>query len=192
MDHSEYGVLIAMEKMDDFTRYVVRSDLRVFTVDAYDSYNKVRIEGASDFTWTDTIIDNNTFMRELGKNVLYIRDNEIIVKSKELSAKPFRKLASHKTLTNTNEFMTLDIETVNIDNSMKPYLICGYNPSHFISSRIVDVTDLNQRFKLVNDFMDQLYNIPKVKYVYAHNLSNFDGIFLLKYLLKIRYSSLRR
>ena len=126
---------------------------------------------------------------ELGKNIIYIRDGEVIVRSKELSAKPFKKLTSDKSLSYGNEFMTLDIETVHIDNSMKPYLICGYNPSHFISSRIVDVTDLNQRFKLIKDVMDQLYNIPKVKYVYAHNLSNFDGIFLLKYLLKIRYSS---
>ena len=50
---------------------------------------------------------------------------------------------------------------------MCAYLICGYNPSYFISSRIGDVTDLSQRFKLVNDFMTQLYDIPKVKYVYA-------------------------
>ena len=41
MDHSEYGVLIAREVMDDYIRYVVRNDLRVFTVDAYGDVNKV-------------------------------------------------------------------------------------------------------------------------------------------------------
>ena len=110
-------------------------------------------------------------MRELGKNILYIQNGEIIVRSKELNAKPFRKLTSDKKLSQSNEFMTLDIETVNVEGKLCAYLICGYNPSHFISSRIEQVTDLDQRFKLVNDFMTQLYDIPFVKYVYAHNLS---------------------
>ena len=119
-------------------------------------------------------------------------NGEIIVRSKELNAKPFKQLSSDKLLGNGSEFMTMDIETINIDGKMSAYLICGYNPSHFISSRIEHLSEINDRFRLVNDFMTQLYNIPKVKYVYAHNLSNFDGVFLLKYLLKIRYSSLRR
>ena len=72
MDPAEYGIIIATEKFTEYTRYVVDTDLKVFTIDVYSDHNKVKIQGHSDISYIDTKIDNTTFMRELGKNVLYI------------------------------------------------------------------------------------------------------------------------
>ena len=111
MNYEEYGIVIGKLDIENGIQYIVKSDTRIFTIEKYATYNKVRIEGSSDFTWTDTKIDDTTFMRELGKNVLYIRDGEVLVRSKELNAKPFRKLSK---LGTSDEFMTMDIETVNV------------------------------------------------------------------------------
>lgn len=40
MNPLEYGVLLAEQKFTDYTRYMVKNDIKVFTID--DNYNKVR------------------------------------------------------------------------------------------------------------------------------------------------------
>lgn len=185
MDTSDYGRLIATEKMDDYIRHVLLSDTnRVFTVDVYDNHNEVRIEGASDFTWTDTMIDDNTFKRTIGKNTLYIRNGEVVVREKQLSAKPFTKVKTDKKLTPNTKFMTMDIETINISGNLVPYLICGYSPNDYIEVFTNDVNDKTSRDNMFRLFIDQIVNVEGLRYVYAHNLSNFDGVMLLNYLVQ--------
>jgi len=95
---------------------------------------------------------------------------------------PFiRKIIGDQTL-NTN-ILTMDIETVNINGTLIPYLICWYD-GHTVRSY------WNQDFKnfdhLVSSMMGDLcirkYRDHKI---YLHNFSSFDGIFLLKALTKI-------
>ena len=73
------------------------------------------------------------FKREIGKNTNYIKDGEVVVKSKELNVKPFKTLAKDKKLSPINNFMTMDIETVNIDGKLHPYLICAYGLNNIIN-----------------------------------------------------------
>jgi small nuclear ribonucleoprotein (snRNP)-like protein len=84
--------------------------------------------------------------------------------------------------TNLNtDFVTFDIESVDINKIKTPYLICAYNGTNYIES-----FGLNQD-ELFIKFIDQLLTFFKDKNtltVYAHNLSNFDGIFLWSYLTK--------
>ncbi len=97
---------------------------------------------------------------------------EIVLRKQVLPAKPFRKLSIDNKL-HTN-FFTMDIETITKNNKLEPYLICSYNGSDFLTSY---GSDQNALFKV---FFDQLLSKVKTSAkVYAHNLSGFDGIFLL-------------
>lgn len=116
-------------------------------------------------------------------NTIYIKDGVVIVKSKLIPAKPFKTAKKDTSLT-INNFMTIDIETLNIDGSLHPYLICGYTNGTYINSFANDIS-MEGRKDLFNKFIGQLLSpeFKHVKYIYAHNLSGFDGIFLLKYLI---------
>ena len=149
MDPSEYGVMIGKLDIDNGVQYVVKSDSRIYTIESYATHNIVRIEGAGDFTWKDIRIDDNLFKRVIGKNTIYIKYGEVVVRSKQLSAKPFAKVNRDKKLTPNSTFMTMDIETVNIDKNMFPYLICAYNKDNFISSFINDIHSDSDRIHCI-------------------------------------------
>ena len=78
----------------------------------------------------------------------------------------------------------MDIETITLNNKITPYLICGFNGSDFISSYANE--SLNQT-ELFTHFINQLTSNSFCNdlnlTVYAHNLSGFDGIFLMRQLL---------
>ena len=81
----------------------------------------------------------------------------------------------------------MDIESVTILSKITPYLICAYNGSNYITSytdKSLAIKD--QQKSLFNTFITQLLTFFSTKnnlIVYAHNLSNFDGVLLLKHLL---------
>jgi hypothetical protein len=84
-----------------------------------------------------------------------------------------------------SDFVTMDIETIKVNNKLTPYLICAYNGTDYISS-YADKS-LNQTL-LFTSFINQLFtfftNNSKTITVYAHNLSKFDGVFLFNQLLE--------
>ena len=184
MTPSDYGTILSTEVQNDHTRYIVSNRSQVFVIDVSldNNTNNVRIEGVADITWSDTKISDNSFKRTIGKSTLYISEGNIIVKAKVLSAKPFRKLKKDNALVISN-YMTIDIETVNIDKTLKPYLICGYDGKNFINSYATDHSEIAIT-EMFRSFFKQIFNLKKIKYVYAHNLSGFDGIFLLSQLIK--------
>ena len=112
----------------------------------------------------------------------FIKNGEVIIKEKQLPAKPFKvgKLDSY--IANTRNFMTIDIETVMVENKQTPYLICGYSQGNYIVSQAKDssINSINQMF---SDFINKILENEDIKYVYAHNLSGFDGILLMKHLI---------
>jgi DNA polymerase type B, organellar and viral len=81
----------------------------------------------------------------------------------------------------------MDIETIKSNsNKLLPYLICAYNGTNHISSYAKLVNGIIDQKELFNSFITQLltfFGKGKVLTVYAHNLSNFDGVFLMKHLL---------
>ena len=72
------------------------------------------------------------------KDTLYIKDGEVIVKEKQLPAKPFKKVKVDGVLFPTDTFATIDIETVMVENKQTPYLICGYSQGNYIVSQAKD------------------------------------------------------
>ena len=131
------------------------------------------------------------FKREIGKNTLYVDTSDpkkpiITLKEKVLPAKPFKHVKSDSILTPNNVFMTIDIETILIDNIQTPYLICGYGKDIQIESR-TDNTSIESQDKMFKEFITKLIDVKKknkhLKYVYAHNFAGFDGILFMKHLI---------
>nr|YP_010170417.1 DNA polymerase [Phanerochaete carnosa]QRZ60399.1 DNA polymerase [Phanerochaete carnosa] len=185
MDPTKYGEVRATQVLNDkVTRYIVINSANyTFEIDVSENINNVHILGAADLKWVDTKLSDNTFKRVIGINTLYIKDGVVVVKEKQLSAKPFYKVGTDKKLAPINNFMTIDIESVNIDDHQTPYLICGYTNDKYIYSYASD-TSLEAQAEMFNQFIKQMLAFKSVKYIYAHNLSGFDGILILKHLIK--------
>jgi DNA polymerase type B, organellar and viral len=168
-------------------RFIVESGTRSYIIDSLFGglVNKVRIQGAVDLNWVDTKISEGIFKREIGKSIIYFMGGERVLRKKVLNAKPFRK-ATVDSVLNSN-FITMDIETINVQGKITPYLICGYNGTDYITSYAQIVDGLINQKALFSSFINQLLTFftkdSNTITIYAHNLSGFDGILLWKYLL---------
>lgn len=118
MDPQKYGIQIAEQffNEENKSRYVVRNEANIFTIDVTQNglVNNVQLCGPADLKWVDTKISEDSFQRELGKNIFYIKDGVVTVKGKQLNAKPFRKVNLDNKLASVDNIMTIDIETVDI------------------------------------------------------------------------------
>lgn len=182
MNPEDYGVIRSTQHFQDFIRYIVRSTNRMFEIDVYSYKNEVTIMGASDLKWTDTTVSEVCFKREIQKSTIYFMDGEVILRKQVLPAKPFSIVKLDKCI--SNFFITMDIETININGKLTPCTICATNGSQTISSF---ANSVNGQKELFSNFMNKLLKLMPSKskrmIVYAHNLSGFDGIFLMKHLL---------
>lgn len=186
MNPSDYGIIRGTTSFDNFTRYFVIDNSKVFQIDVYldGLVNKVTILGAINLNWTDTRLindleDSYTFKRVIKKSTIYFLDSEVVLSKQILNAKAFNKMKVDKKL--VNDFYTMDIETIKQSNGkLIPYLICAYDRIKYITSYGSDPK------VLFNTFLDELLSKikPGLTIIYAHNLSTFDGIFLMRYLLK--------
>jgi hypothetical protein len=186
MNPSDYGEI----RVDNYIqingesvhRFMVRNGNRMYNIDISNNglTNHVTIEGAIDLQWIDTLISGTRIKREIKKSTIYFMDGVAVLRKQQLNNKYFQLLKAEKSL--INNFYTLDIETIKMDNKLNPYLICAYNGKDYITSYN------NNQKELFNSFFEQL--LSKIKpgtktLIYAHNLSNFDGIFLLRHLLSL-------
>jgi hypothetical protein len=83
------------------------------------------------------------------------------------------------------KILTLDIETQVINNIIKPILITIYDGRNYFNYYLPDYNSIEQ---MVNKALYKLLNPQYDKYkIYVHNLSHFDGIFLMKHLINLKY-----
>ena len=190
MNPEDYGTIILNNYVEvngvSVNRFVVENGTRSYIIDISNEglTNNVKILGAVDLSWIDTKLSEDIFKREIGKSSIFFMDKEIVLRKKQLNAKSFTKLSVEARL--KSKFVTMDIETVNIQSKITPYLICAYNGSVKIHSYAQTNAGIINKNALFNSFMDQLLTLfgsERYMYVYAHNLSGFDGIFLMKHLL---------
>jgi len=85
----------------------------------------------------------------------------------------------------------MDIESIRVDNKVKPYLINSYDGRHYLTSYNHNEKELFREFltKLINQIQQtsptHSVSSPSNKiFVYAHNLSTFDGVLMLKHLFQ--------
>jgi hypothetical protein len=129
----------------------------------------------------------NSFTRIINNQTYYFKDNQLIFKTLKRSTNFLTSIEKDNKL--NNKFMVMDIETQTINNVMTPYIICIFDGVKKLSFYLTDYKNYNDMIiHAINSIMKRKYNGYKV---YIHNLSNFDGIFILKALSSIKYSSLK-
>ena len=115
-------------------------------------------------------VDGKVFFHKLARKVSFMKNTKV-----------------HKKL--TNRFITLDIETRNINGELIPYCISYYDGVRRRSFYLTDYKDSTDMLTTcVVSLLKQNYNGYRV---YVHNLSNFDGIFLLTILSNIKDCELK-
>ena len=184
---SDFGAIISISKHETFTRHIVTNGPRIYQIDVSldELVNNVSILGSVQLNWVDTKLAFDVgFKREIGKSTKYFIDGVNVLNKHIHPARAFRKLQGDKY--GSTAFVTMDIETINDNGNLIPYLICGYNGVKYITSYAHADPVLVQQ-ELFSYFMDQLlsssFSTSKLLIVYAHNLTGFDGIFLMKHLL---------
>lgn len=184
MNIEEYGKIRATTVNETFTRYIVKNGPRYYEIDvSLDALiNKVTVSGASDLKWIDTKLPGGLgFKREIGKSTKYFIDGVNVLNKQMLPAKAIKKSNTDRKI---GGFVTLDIETIRLENKHIPYLICAYNGIDKITSfanSSLDQTELFTNF--VNQLLSNSFTTGNNITVYAHNFSRFDGIFLMKHLV---------
>ena len=149
------------------------------------SYNLIKIKDSTNSTiiefrdFLGKAVD--TFNRVIGSSKYYIEEGKITLK--EVTKKYQYIQPTNKHSKPFNKFITLDIETRTIDGVFIPYCIClydGQKPTSFYSTDYSSYEDMLK--SAIKSIMRNKYNLHVV---YAHNLSGFDGIFLLKLLAEL-------
>ena len=139
------------------------------------------------FEWKDIIVDSNNIIREIGKSIYHFKDGEIILIKILKQTKPIQPTNLDKNL--SNNIITMDLETILINNVHVPYLLCWYDGLSTHSYFIKNLNDNNLENNILDIITKAMNDICKRKYknyqIYLHNFSKFDGYFLVKYLAKI-------
>jgi hypothetical protein len=184
MDPADYGTIIATTHFPSFIRYIVTDNdknYRNYRIDmSLDGLtNNVSIMGAAVLNWVDTCFGEG-FKREINKSTIYFVNGEIVLRKQQFPAKPLTKNNKDRNL--QTYFVTMDIETLLVNNKHIPYLLTAFNGTDYVTSFG------NNQSELFSQFINGLFNFNFLNrstklIVYAHNLSGFDGIFLLKQLL---------
>jgi len=189
MDPFKYGEVRVSNiiKTEDsiFVRYIIVKNNKTFQIYVYNEgmINKVTILGNINLSWIDTKLNHEEFYyfkREIKKSTIYFLNGETVLRKKEIPSKSFRKLQKDTVL--MNDFITLDIETVTINNKVTPYLINSFDGRHHLNSY-----NENEEILFKSFFTNLISSLEKGSrtYIYAHNLGTFDGVLLLKHLFPL-------
>jgi hypothetical protein len=122
-----------------------------------------------------------TFRRTLKNYILDYKDEKLILKRKKILTPKIKTIRREGF--KANKYLTMDIETRKIGNNLIPFAVCMWDGVKAYSFYLLD-------YKNSEDMLnDSVKNLMKRKYkgykVYFHNLSNFDGIYLVDLLSSI-------
>ena len=78
MNPLNFGTIIATEKLEqELTKYIIQNGNQFIEFICEDNKHTVKYLGLIDLKFVDTIINDSVFKREIEKDTLYIKDNEI-------------------------------------------------------------------------------------------------------------------
>jgi hypothetical protein len=196
LSHTKFKAGEVPEASTGFTRFICTLNNKVFQIDSFRKHNLVKLIGlpSGDFCWKDTAISEGVFKREIKKSTKYFMGGINVLNKQQIPAKPFTSVPLDRTLTASEAFMTFDLETVSVGDTgdLVPYLISAYNGKDFITSYAEGLT-LEDTKALFKDFLSKLLSSNFISpisgprgskaVIYAHNLSGFDGVFLVRHLI---------
>lgn len=161
---------------------------KIIQVQSLSKFNKViEIYSSSNIllsTVTDTLTNpyGNEFTRQVGDKTYYIKNNKVffIFENIYLNYKNITKARLAKKF--SMNILTLDVETFkNEDQTMSIYCISLYDGKTSFSYYLSDFHSINE---LMQALLIKLFSREYAqKTIYIHNSSNFDLIFLLKYIV---------
>lgn len=187
---SEYGKIL-IKNNDQYTIYVnnktiINLDLKIVNNQQINTIKFIK-NGQIIFNWTDTVIGDNKIIREIGKSVYYYENEELILVKIFKKSKSIKKVKVSKKL--DTKIITMDLETVLIDNTHIPYLLSWFDGTitkSYIINPADPVTVEFEILKMINNMIEDICIRKYKNYkIYFHNFSKFDGYFLVKYLAKI-------
>lgn len=126
--------------------------------------------------YTDTKLSDTAFVRVIGRNTYHYHKEQLILIQSAKKTKPMKELNIDTKL--DDKVITMDLET-RVDNDTHiPYCVGIFDGKKKFTFYLSD-------YKNTHDMISSAVNsILRPKYkgfkVYLHNLSNFDGIFLIK------------
>jgi hypothetical protein len=172
--------------------YTIQSKNKgIFKIETFDKFNLVEFYRKGDliFNWKDKIISDSKFIREIGKSFIQYENGEIVLYKIQKKTSPIKKKDLAKNNSLDTKIITMDLETIVINNIHIPYLLSWYdgtiNKSYFISSLDTSLLENN----ILNMIKEAITDICIKKYkgyrIYLHNFSKFDSYFLIKHLAKI-------
>jgi hypothetical protein len=180
----DYGKLILKNEFEDYTQFILQTRENLLVkINKFEVYNEVELvlRGESILKFRDELISENKFIRILDNKIFYFENNREILFTKEIKSKFISKTKNVKTL--TNNFITIDIETIINNGLLTPYLIAFFDGKNLSSFYLSDFESVEQMMlTCLKSLLIRKYDGFKI---YAHNLAKFDIIFLFKYLLKL-------
>jgi hypothetical protein len=182
LDPNDYGKIINKTLISEGNIYHIQDNLgRAIIFKEFEKENQVEYFKDQNIIlkFKDNKFEEGKFLRILGKRKLFFENGN---KSLEITSivTPFiSKIKKDKV--EINNIITLDIETYGT-KELIPYLISFYDGKKSYS---FDLTDYNSIDLMMEACFKELFVRKYNKYqVYVHNLTKFDIIFLLKYLVK--------
>lgn len=145
--------------------------------------NKVSIFKGDDLvlTYTDVKTSDNSFIRVIGRNTYHYHKEQLILVQSAKKTKPIKELNIDTKL--DDKVITMDLET-RVDNDTHiPYCVGVFTGNEKLSFYLSDYKNSNH---MLSQAIKSIFTSKYKNYkVYLHNLSNFDGIFLLKIMKDI-------
>lgn len=179
MDFSKWGTITKV--FHNITQ--VNKDNIKYEIEKYDTHQIVKIYSNNILvtSFVDTFgINNESFLRKYKNEELLIINGQIKLKKVVKNVSYIESIKKAKKI--SHKFITLDIETKVIDNVLVPYCICMFDGKNKYSFYI---SDYNNSEEMLVSAISSLLRYKYNNYVvYAHNMSGFDGVFLLKVLSK--------
>lgn len=193
---SDYGKIIMNANNTFFISPFNLKNIYI-TLQSEGDINKIKYikNGNVLFTWTDTIVnkEEKLLIRTLGKSTIHFKDGEIILQKQERKTTGITNKILPKNNNRLFRFITMDLETVLVNNIHIPYLLCWYDGrksySYFLDCNPTTKIPGKIESHILNMISNAMKDINRKKYkgyrIYLHNFAKFDGYFLLKYLSQI-------
>nr|QWO71399.1 DNA polymerase [Lyophyllum semitale] len=185
MDITKWGACHFYNNYKNAIVYKTKSKSE-YVISLFDNYQivELKIENHTIISFKDSMIDANNltiFKREIKDQEYFFENGSIILKTIKRKTPYLTKVK--RSAGRSINFITMDLETRNINGVMNPYCVSIYDGKEIITFYLTDFKDYTEMLEsAILTLMKRKYNGYRV---YLHNFSNFDGIFLIRVLSKL-------